>query len=318
MLVKKEKIEIQYEACFKALTQFVIRHNESCAPRTDRITATMKGLAERMITLYLGQINGKLIDPASDMIPGFHTFNPSLAKDRGCAVRTIINLRRRLMKTGVIKKELLNGNDGIYMWFANEFFQHNELYTSMVKRDMQNLHASTSVLMPTMKKLHPLVYHELINNNRDVDKCITQEMDLQDERIMNTREMGSGVTEDPTDHSTPSHSLLPVVEKFWLRTRIKLYPHEHFDKERTRHILNFIWETVYGKFQYSKSENEWRHYHKIALRRIDMVHRWVQRKPNRWIPIAEIYFDPLNNKNGFRKTWEWYLRSANKKKRAKK
>ncbi len=318
--MKREKIHIEYEATLAALTEFSIEYNKRCTERKDRINAGMKGVAERMITLYLGQINGTYLDPEKDLIPGFHTFNPSLAKDRGCAVRTIINIRRRLVQSGLIKIELLNGNDGIYIWFADELFKHNPLYTFMVKRDMQNLHALTSSEThfsgSTMKKLHPLVSHELINKNRNVDKWKTQEFDLlDDERIMNTEKTGWEEIDNLTEESHPSSSLLWMVESFWLRARTKLYPYEEFDKERTRHILNFIWESVYGKFQYNQSEQQWREYHKIALRRIGMVHRWLHRKPNHWVPIAEIYFDPLNRKNGFNKTWDWYLRSAKKKKK---
>ena len=40
-----------------------------------------------------------------------------------------------------------------------------------------------------------------------------------------------------------------------------------------------------------------------------MVHRWLHRKPNRWVPIAEIYFDPLNKTNSFANTWKWYLKA---------
>ena len=318
--MKKEKIDIKFSATLKALTRFTQRYNETCQCRRDRITSSAKGVADRMITLYLGQINGRLINLATDMIPGFHTFNPSLAKDRGCTQRTIINIRQRLVKGGVIKKELLNGNDGIYIWFADEIFQDNRLYTFMVERDlklergMKNLHASQNVhslfLPPTRKNFHPLVSnHELINNNRDVDKWISP---LEAEEKQENSAAGE---KEKKAHPASTHSppLLGMIERFWLRARIKLYPHEQFDPERTRHILNLIWESVYEKLLTDRTNKEWEEFHKIALRRIGMVYRWLHRRPNHWIPIPEIYFDPLNDKNGFNNTWEWYLRSSRKK-----
>jgi hypothetical protein len=311
--MKKETIDIDFSATFKALKRFIDRHNDLCERRTDRITASMRSLAEHMLRMYLGQINGKLIDPTLNFFPGFHTFNDSLAKERGCTSRTIINLRQRLVKSGVIIKEERNGFEGLTIWFSDSFFSHNKLYTSM-NLEVKNFQVISSSMKSNMKNIHPLViYHELINNNSNVDKWKSIEtLAGEKEKIMNTGKMGLGVEDELIEASPPSHSLLPLVENFWLRARIKLYPYERFDQERTRRVLNFIWESVYGKFQYSGSEKEWQEYHKIALRRIDMVHRWLHRKPHHWIPIPEIYFDPLNKKNGFKRTWDWYLKGLSK------
>jgi hypothetical protein len=105
-----------------------------------------------------------------------------------------------------------------------------------------------------------------------------------------------------------------MVENFWLRARKLLYPHCHWDEEETGKVLNFIWETVYVKFQGSWN---WEALHQINLRRLEMVHRWVRRKPGRWLPIPEIYFDPLNQSNGFNRTWKWYRKAEHLKKRMK-
>lgn len=159
--------------------------------------------------------------------------------------------------------------------------------------------------VPTMKNFQAIVHehHEPINKNRNVDKWIKN---FQDEKVMNTREMGSGSKEKQASPSRPSHSLLWMVECFWFRARAALYPHEAFDKARNKAILNFIWETVYHKFQ---GDTDWKTHHQIALRRLQMVKRWLHRKPKRWVPIAEIYFDPLNDSNGFANTWQWYLKA---------
>ena len=39
-----------------------------------------------------------------------------------------------------------------------------------------------------------------------------------------------------------------------------------------------------------------------------MVAKWLIRKSIHWIPKPHLYFHPHNDRNGFKKTWEWYVR----------
>ena len=56
------------------------------------------------------------------------------------------------------------------------------------------------------------------------------------------------------------------------------------------------------------NRKQWENYQEMLLERIAMVQRWLERNPNHWIPAPHLYFNASNNKNGFDKTWQWYLK----------
>ncbi|MDN5215038.1 hypothetical protein QQ020_23355 [Fulvivirgaceae bacterium BMA12] len=102
--------------------------------------------------------------------------------------------------------------------------------------------------------------------------------------------------------------LLSLVKKFWEYARDVLYPDIILSDPEEREVLNLIWESVYGKFRLKASEKEWLKFHESAITRVDMVAKWLTRRSIHWIAKPHLYFHPHNDRNGFRKTWEWYLR----------
>lgn len=299
------RLHLDFSTCFKRLKQYMDTHNREATDRKDMLSASMRSTAEAMLRIYIKQISGKvMIAPGSEDLPGFNTNNEAMATERGCTARTIINHRKRLMSAGIITHEQMRGNLGLKIWF-NPVFTARQILEMPTPTEEKSASTNHDSSFPTMKNFQAIVHehHEHKNKNRNVDKWISE---MEDEKIMNTREMGSGSKEEQASPSRPSHSLLWMVECFWFRARAALYPHETFDKARNKAILNFIWETVYGKFH---GDRDWKAHHQIALRRLEMVKRWIHRKPNRWVPLAEIYFDPLNDSNGFANTWKWYLKA---------
>ena len=102
--------------------------------------------------------------------------------------------------------------------------------------------------------------------------------------------------------------LLTLIRQFWAYARKVLYPDLVLSDREEKEILNLIWESVYGKLQWQATEKECLNYQETAYSRINMVARWLARSPGHWIPKPHIYFHPNNERNGFKKTWLWYVK----------
>jgi hypothetical protein len=102
--------------------------------------------------------------------------------------------------------------------------------------------------------------------------------------------------------------LLTLIREFWNYVRRMLYPNLILSEPEEREVLNLIWESVYGKLQANGTKQEWLQYQETLLKRVDMVARWLTRSSGRWIPKPHLYFHPHNERNGFSRTWQWYLK----------
>ncbi|WP_167572035.1 hypothetical protein, partial [Aquimarina algiphila] len=81
-----------------------------------------------------------------------------------------------------------------------------------------------------------------------------------------------------------------------------------FSKPEEAEILNNIWRSVYCKFRVKGSKEDWKGYQETLYTRVDMVARWLERNPNRWVAPPHLYFSPENKSNGFKKTYPWFLK----------
>ncbi len=129
--MKREKIYFDFTESYWGLKQYIDRYNASCEHRNTRITNGARALAEDMLRLYMKQVNCQDFDGRKDSFPGLRITNEKLARLRGCTTRTVINLRQRMVESGLIKMEKRAGFQGIIIWFADEVFAANELYTSI-------------------------------------------------------------------------------------------------------------------------------------------------------------------------------------------
>ncbi|WP_167572033.1 hypothetical protein, partial [Aquimarina algiphila] len=88
----------------------------------------------------------------------------------------------------------------------------------------------------------------------------------------------------------------------------KLFSNAIFSKPEEAEILNNIWRSVYCKFRVKGSKEDWKGYQETLYTRVDMVARWLERNPNRWVAPPHLYFSPENKRNGFKKTYPWFLK----------
>jgi hypothetical protein len=342
--IPSAQVQLEFSTVFANAKAYLDEHNANQSKLTDRLSNSHRATVFSIVRLYLKQL--KRVSLVQPMIPGqlpaFRTFNTSLAKEQDCTVRTIINHKERLKKTGIITREERRGAGGVELWINPELLFGKEL-----REEKSNTIPSISdIFCANVKNFHPLVHEqqEQKNTNSTVGKSITPEVALPNEKGVRQLSDESGEQGIATGTLQEHHKnmgengkcsaskqaisappkqkheqkngaeaerifLLSLVRQFWQHARVSLYPHAILSDPENNEVLNLIWESVYDKFRTNNSQSQWVEYHKTALARIDMVKRWLDRNVNHWIPQKpHVYFDPQNLKNGFLNTWEWYIR----------
>ena len=119
------------------------------------------------------------LDPEN--LPGFNTYNESLAKCKGCTKRTIINHRERLINAGFITREEHSGQGGVEIWLNPEVLGLAKLSTTYGD-NVVKIGDVASLFYEKAKNFHPLVHEqqEQLNNNSKVDKSGTLIMAIMD------------------------------------------------------------------------------------------------------------------------------------------
>ncbi|GAA5027394.1 hypothetical protein GCM10011506_16680 [Marivirga lumbricoides] len=190
---------------------------------------------------------------------------------------------------------------------------------------------ATSIFYEKAKNFHPLVHEhqEQLNNNSSVNKSgvpyghesgkATRTKHEQDKNTEENANPASKRQEKAPERHCKAEKqeqkpgagrifLLSLIRQFWDYARKVLYPDLVLSEPEDREILNLIWESVYGKLQSNATEKDWLKYQDTAFNRVNMVARWLARSPGHWIPKPHIYFHPNNERNGFKKTWQWYVK----------
>lgn len=322
-----------FSKLFTATKNFIDGHNNQHQDLKERLNANHRATAELITRLYAKQLNKAITlgEDIAEELPGFKTFNPSLASCKGCTVRTIINHKERLKAAGFITKEIHRGKSGVELWINPAIFKAKKSSTIVVEIPT-HLKNNKTVSDGEVKNLHPLVHEqqELKNNNSTVDKLTTEKEGVRlsahkefdnsvtgtsQEQYKNTRKSRNSASkmqkQNPkSNNATEADSafLLQLVRDFWNYTRLLLYPDTMLSKPEETEILNYIWASVFKKFKITGSKKDWEGYQEILYKRIDMVARWLERNPNRWVPPPHLYFSPENKRNGFNKTYEWFLK----------
>jgi hypothetical protein len=340
------KLHFDYGRVFQSTKSFIDRHNSRQSQLTQKLNANHRATAELIVRLYLKQLNkaAQIDNLDAENLPGFNTYNESMAKCKGCTKRTIINHRERLMNAGFIIKEQHCGQGGVEIWLNPEVLGMAKLSTTCGD-NVVKIGEVASLFYEKAKNFHPLVHEqqEQENNNSNVGKSVTTEKDHDQEYgvLPHRRDHKSGKakgtgheqdknTEENADPASKRQEkapekpckaekqeqklgagrifLLTLIRQFWAYARKVLYPDLLLSEPEEREILNLIWESVYGKLQWQASEKDWLNYQETAYNRINMVARWLARSPGHWIPKPHIYFHPSNDRNGFKKTWQWYVK----------
>ncbi|WP_282037017.1 hypothetical protein [Aquimarina algiphila] len=323
-----------FSTVFMATKAFIDRHNEKHNQLTERLNANHRATAELITRLYAKQLNHavSLGEDISEQLHGFKTFNPSLASCKGCTVRTIINHKERLKAAGFISKEIHRGKTGVELWINSQVFAPKKLPTTSgniqgIIKDIKG------ALCPEVKNLHPLVHvqqEQKKNNNSTVDKFITpeegvhlsahspketnvtgtvqeQDKNTEESRTSDSKTQTRGAKKMRKNGSDPAF-LLQLVRDFWKYAKLLLFSELILSEVEENEILNHIWVSVYRKFRVKGSKKDWEGYQQILYKRVDMVSRYLKRNPNRWVAPAHLYFSPDNKRNGFNKTYDWYLK----------
>ncbi|WP_271784911.1 hypothetical protein [Aquimarina algiphila] len=329
------RLYYDFGTLFTATKSFIDHHNQNKPRLKDRLNANHRATAELITRLYAKQLN-KVITKGTDIkegLPGFKTFNPSLATCKGCTVRTIINHKERLKAAGFIIKETHHGKTGIELWINPSIFTPPKLSTPNMNPSLK-ITQLASFFDERVKNLHPLVHeHQEQKNNNSIvnclktskeekgirlpahDKTITavtrtlqeQDKNIEESRTSDSKKQTRGVKNLLSEESEPAF-LLQLVRDFWQYARTKLFANEIFAEAEETEILNNIWRSVYRKFRVKGSKEDWRGYQQTLYTRVDMVARWLERNPNRWVAPPHLYFSPENKRNGFKKTYRWFLK----------
>ncbi|MTI21751.1 hypothetical protein E1176_12030 [Fulvivirga sp. RKSG066] len=332
-----QRLYFDFGEVFQNTKSFIDRHNSRQTQLPQKLNANHRATAELIIRLYLKQLNKAAqldqLDPEN--LPGFNTYNESLAKCKGCTKRTIINHRERLVNAGFIRKEQHCGQGGVEIWINPEVMGTVKLSTSYGDNVIK-IGQLASLFLDKAKNFHPLVHeqHEQKNNNSKVDNVdnvikgvpyghesgkatgTSHEQDKNTEENANPaskrqEKAPEKLCEAEKQEQKPGAGrifLLSLIRQFWAYARKVLYPDLVLSEPEEREILNLIWESVYGKLHWQASEKDWLNYQETAYNRVNMVARWLARSPGHWIPKPHIYFHPNNERNGFKKTWQWYVR----------
>ncbi|MDN5214694.1 hypothetical protein QQ020_21625 [Fulvivirgaceae bacterium BMA12] len=356
-----------FNEAFTKTKDFIDQYNAAQSKLTDKLNANHRATAELIVRPYLKQLNKAsqidTVDPQN--LPGFRTYNTSLATCKGCTKRTILNHKERLRQAGFIVDEKHKGAEGVEIWINKAIFGQAELCTDMGEGILKISHLP-AIFFPETKKIPPLVHeqHEHYNINSNVDKLLGLEK-VKEISGVRSAAHGYGLPAVPpspppdtgeavgTGHEpckniqksvAPALSkekssvknlekgsakkqeqvpkkkyeqisgeaghlfLLSLVRKFWEYARDMLYPDIILSDPEEREVLNLIWESVYGKFRLKGNEKEWLSFYESAITRVDMVTKWLSRSCLHRIPKPHLYFHLHNDRNGFKKTWEWYLR----------
>ncbi|MCG8322862.1 MAG: hypothetical protein MI921_25395 [Cytophagales bacterium] len=359
------RLYFDFSDTFSRTKDFIDQYNAAQSKLTDKLNANHRATAELIVRLYLKQLNKASqidnIDPQN--LPGFRTYNISLATCKGCTKRTILNHKERLRQAGFIVDEKHKGAEGVEIWINKAIFGQAELCTDMGEGMLKISHLP-SIFFPETKKIPPLVHeqHEHYNINSNVDKFTGFKTVKEISGVRSAAHShglpaahsssppdtgeaaGTGNDKNTEKNAVPALKqkksseknleqfprkkeklvpekkyeqisggagrifLLSLVTKFWEYAKAMLYPDIILSDPEEREILNLIWESIYGKFRLKANEKEWLKFHESAITRVDMVAKWLSRSCLHWIPKPHLYFHPHNDRNGFKKTWEWYLR----------
>lgn len=339
--IENQRRHFDFSMIFGNTKKYIDGYNSKQTKLTSKLNANHRATAEMIVRLYLKQLNqaSNLDLLNSENLPGFSTYNSSLAKCKGCTNRTIINHKERLKCAGFIAKEEHRGAGGVEIWIDPGVLGIVNLSTSVVDK-IAEIKDIGSLLFPEVKNFHPLVHEqqEQENINSSVDKSGVRSAHSHGRSAgipanPSPADKAPGTVQEPPDknmeeNATPVSKkepnsskkqeqvtreagrifLLSLVHQFWEYAKKMLYPGILLSGPEEREILNLVWASVYGKFRLKATEDEWLNYQESAIVRVDIVARWLSRNCLHWIPPPHLYFHHNNDRNGFKKTWQWYLK----------
>lgn len=311
-------MQLDFATVFSNLKTYIDHFNDRQEKLTDRINSNSRATIELIVRLYLKQLSKvKENGITEDNLPGFLTFNTSLARCKGCSKRTIINHKERLHRAGLIIKEVRNGKQGILVWINPKILFNHATYQDSQTYHKEKYGHISSVISSIVKNFHPLVHeqHEQLNTNSNVHKsphylkmAKTFENFTKGKKNNKWENLNEASSKKESQKENDLGFYKKMVWEFWTYAQKILYPDLYFSGPEHLEVLNLIWKSVYGNFKEPIGREQWVAYHRSSLCRLNMVRQWLEKDNNRWIPAPHFFFDVANKKNGFKNTWEWYVR----------
>lgn len=168
---------LNYSTVFKQMKIFIDQYNAGETDIKKRLNSNVTATAEKITALYLKQLHKaiSLGDRFEEGLPGFHTYNPSLATYRNCTCKTIMNHKKRLKAAGFIIEEVNHGKSGVELVINTSIFSLRAA-PNQPETSLKTENTAPSFVSQIGKNLHPLYLEqkELNNNtNSDVDNsCV--------------------------------------------------------------------------------------------------------------------------------------------------
>jgi hypothetical protein len=336
-------LKFDFATVFCNTKMFIDSYNARQTQLTKKLNANHRATAELIVRLYLKQLNqaGNLRQIEQNNLPGFNTYNGSLAKCKGCTNRTIMNHKRRLKQSGFITTEKSRGKGGLEIQICPTVLGIGKLSTNLGD-NVVKIEDIASVFFDKVKNFHPLVHEpqEQLNNNSNVDNigvpdghgyglslpsAHTNPRDKATrtghEQNKNTEKNANPVYKRQESVSKRLEAekqeqqagagrifLLSLIRQFYHYAIKVLYPQLILSEPEEREILNLIWKSVYGELRWQASERDWLKFQDICYNRVNMVARWLARSSDRWLPKPHIYFHPNNERNSFKATMGWHMK----------
>ncbi len=205
---------LHYPTVLKQMKTFIDQYNASQQDKKLRLNSNIVATAEKITMSYLKQLHKALSlgDKFKAGLPGFRTYNRSLATVRHCTSKTIMNHKKRLKIAGFITEEVNHGGSGIEITINESIFSLNPTVSqSPTFSKTENQDASS--ISPLVKNLHTLVHEVLepFNINSSVDNSdgikgvshtaneslIISDSGTPQERSGNTVESNKSISQDP-------------------------------------------------------------------------------------------------------------------------
>ncbi|MEM7035829.1 MAG: MarR family winged helix-turn-helix transcriptional regulator [Bacteroidota bacterium] len=330
---------IQYVESWQLVRARIERWNEDClightytgAPIYDlkrKLRTSHRDLLFDMIRLYSKQLREYTLLRVGSNLPPFHTNAVALAKVRDCSPVAVRRQLDRLLDAGLIQRKVHGGRkrnfrlylDPEILVIGRRCSEADLAGLEQKEREIDN-QAIEGAMLSTLPQLKTRTKNKK-NKPGNVDSRsgeneglktssdFTGNTPLQEEgKDTPLQDRVDGVGEDFSARPAPGPHLSPKdrqrLDDYYMRLFALivagLYNRlEYMAASQAFEIKKFI----AGEF-YTEPPGEWEEIYQRLRIRVMIAAEWLDRDPNRFIPIPGVYFAP-DNENGFERTRRWY------------
>lgn len=287
----------------------------------EQLRTAHRSLMFEIIKAYAAQVNAKGYHDASGKMRPLHTTNALFAEIMGCHPRTIYRHIKRLQSARMIVRVSTHSRGFTIRLNYSLLSQGPNVAEVIEMAEPDNV---ASLVKSALAKGGMTSCTE--KGNRNPTKELTSNVDkrnnLSDPNTQHEptykihkgegidrakTHKGEGQAADPVKMPTAASlsKTIALVAELWAWIEGNIY-----------HRLDYLSDTqrakgmAYLAAMILQAPPRQQLTKRLELRtRLAMVAEWLQRDPNRYIPIPSTYFDP-DNPNGFKKTEIWFAQSV--------